>query len=111
MANAHPADKQFLDSRDWRDRIRPRQLRRFPLCATCEARGVLTLATEVDHIVVAKGDMRLLRSSDNLRSLCKACHSRKTRGQSRGYSNDVDLDGYPTDANHPANRVPRAGVE
>lgn len=62
------------DRRDWRDRIRPRQLSREPLCEFCKEQGRIEPATEVDHI---DGDPW---NDDpyNLRSLCKPCHSGRT---------------------------------
>jgi 5-methylcytosine-specific restriction protein A len=48
-----------------------------PLCRECMKKGVLTLATEVDHIIpIVDGGGVLDRS--NLQPLCKPCHSRKT---------------------------------
>ena len=61
---------------DWR-KLRSVHLREHPLCEHCKRAGVATLATDVDHIrPIAAGGGRLDR--DNLQSLCKACHSRKT---------------------------------
>ena len=62
----------------WR-RVRARVLAMRPLCAHCLAKDLIVPATEVDHI-------KSLRSGgtnhyDNLQSLCKPCHSRKTRRQ------------------------------
>ena len=68
------------DQRSWRDRIRPAQLRREPLCRMCMVKGRLSTAREVDHI---DGDAW---NSDevNLQSLCKPCHSRKTVAEQGG---------------------------
>lgn len=49
-----------------------------PFCRSCAERGERTKATEVDHIIPHKGDMRLFSDKNNLQSLCKRCHSRKT---------------------------------
>jgi 5-methylcytosine-specific restriction protein A len=81
MANKHPADARFLQSREWRDRIQPLQLARHPLCNHCEQMGRVTPAAQVDHIQVPNGDRVLQRDSENLMSLCAPCHSRKTRAQ------------------------------
>lgn len=44
----------------------------------CKAKGRVTPATEVDHIVpLRQGGARLDRS--NLQSLCRPCHAQKTR--------------------------------
>ncbi len=48
-------------------------------CAECRLAGRVTLATEVDHIVAHKGDESLFWDfQDNVRALCKSCHSKKT---------------------------------
>ena len=54
--------------------IREMHLRREPLCRFCVERGVVTAATEVDHV---DGD-RTNHAPANLRSACKPCHSRRT---------------------------------
>ena len=51
-------------------------LRNNPLCVKCLSVGLTVAATEVDHIIPRQdgGD----NSRENLQSLCKSCHSRKT---------------------------------
>ena len=93
--------RRLYDRRMWRDEIRPQQLAREPLCRTCAKRGVITAATEVDHIEPHAGDMALFRDPENLQSLCKSCHSLKTRGAP---DKGCDVNGYPLDPNHPWNR-------
>ncbi len=68
----------------WR-RLRKMVLSGQPLCAdpfgTHAALGELVVATEVDHIIPKRaggGD-----SMDNLQALCRACHNRKTRVDTR----------------------------
>jgi 5-methylcytosine-specific restriction protein A len=80
QAHKDDPDRRFLRCRDWRDRIRPAQLRREPLCRHCRALGKLVHAQEVDHVIPARGDMHLLRDPENLQSLCKMHHGLKTRG-------------------------------
>ncbi len=41
-------------------------------------------ATEVDHIVPRRVRQELELSLENLQALCKRCHSRKTKAESRG---------------------------
>ncbi|QEG26520.1 HNH endonuclease [Gemmata obscuriglobus] len=70
------AAKRGYDGR-W-NRTRAVKLARNPLCEDCDERGLTCGATEVDHIdglgpLGPKG-----HDLDNLRSLCKPCHSRKT---------------------------------
>lgn len=65
---------RVYDRRVWRDQIRPAQLRREPLCRFCLEDGRTEAAAEVDHI---DGDPWNNRE-DNLRSLCKPCHTGRT---------------------------------
>lgn len=72
------ADRQNLralptNSRYWR-RIRQMQLAHEPLCRHCQREGLIVPANEVDHI---DGDSAN-NDADNLQSLCKRHHSRKT---------------------------------
>ena len=85
----------------WRTRIRPRQLRRHPLCQDCQDRDLPVPATIADHVIprqLLAGDAGglldrvrdvlgeelygiLRRNPDhsvNLRSVCAGCHSAKT---------------------------------
>jgi len=61
--------------RTWQ-KVRRMQLNAQQLCEDCREQGRLTIATEVHHIVALRngGD----NSFENLRSLCKACHSKRT---------------------------------
>ena len=58
---------------------------RNPLCEDClNQHDVIRAATEVDHIIPHKGDMRLFWDSDNnWQGLCKSCHSKKTAKEQR----------------------------
>lgn len=57
-------------------RTRTLKLAATPMCEDCNANGLTTAATEVDHVKsLAAGGTHDL---ENLRSLCKPCHSRKT---------------------------------
>lgn len=70
-----------LYDRRWRKRRRVKLLK-DPLCEECKREGRLTLATDVDHVIPHRGDRRLFDDDDNLQSLCKPCHSKKTaRGE------------------------------
>jgi 5-methylcytosine-specific restriction enzyme A len=53
---------------------REQYLAKHPLCGMCQARGLVTAATIVDHIVPHKGDARLFWGPNNHQSLCKDCH-------------------------------------
>jgi 5-methylcytosine-specific restriction protein A len=72
------------NSAAWR-RIRARHLRDEPLCRVCLAKGIVTAATDVDHI---DGDS----TNDvpgNRQSLCRPCHSSKTARENGGFGNKV----------------------
>ena len=59
-------------------RVRLSVLRRQPWCAACHAEGLVTIATEVDHIIpLSKGGARL--DLANLQPLCRPCHIAKTQ--------------------------------
>lgn len=49
-----------------------------PLCVACARGGIDEPAIDVDHIVPHKGDDDLRLSWNNLQSLCKRCHGKKT---------------------------------
>ena len=90
-------DYKFRNSRDWRDRLRPQQLQREPLCRHCALRNLIVPATEVDHIKEPRGDFKLQRDPANFQSLCASCHGVKTRGvELKGCT----VDGAPINPNH-----------
>lgn len=74
----------------WR-RYRLAFLRAHPLCAICQACGIVKLAAEVDHIVPHRGDMKLFWKHDNHQGLCKPCHSRKTATEDSGFARSASL--------------------
>ena len=68
-------------------RLRLIVLAREPLCRYCKAKGLIVVATEVDHIRgMAKGGERL--TIDNLQPLCKSCHSEKTCREDGGFGRE-----------------------
>lgn len=70
------AEVGFYNSKQWRE-VRATFLREHPLCVMCEARGVLTPAVVVDHIVpIKRGGARF--DGLNLQSLCIGDHNAKT---------------------------------
>lgn len=80
------------------------QLEIEPLCAFCLTVGLTTAATIADHIVPHRGDLDLFWHGD-IQSLCKQHHdSTKQREEKGGWDSMADLNGYPLDPNHPANR-------
>lgn len=70
-------------------RLRARILAAHPLCVECEKRGIIKLATDVDHIRPHKGDPALMWDEHNLQALCHACHSRKTAREDGGFGNAI----------------------
>jgi 5-methylcytosine-specific restriction enzyme A len=95
--------KNFYHSAFWLRR-RALQLKHYPLCKFCLARGVVMPATVADHVEPHKGNWNLFVLGE-LQSLCASCHNSSKRYiEERGYGIDVDDDGWPTDARHPANR-------
>lgn len=54
-----------------------------PLCVRCEAAGLVTEATVVDHIVPHRGDAGRFWDRTNWQSLCTHHHSVKTATEDR----------------------------
>lgn len=63
-----------MNGKAWRT-LRAFVLSIEPLCRECESYKRHVIATEVDHVNNDPADNRL----ENLASLCKPCHSAKTR--------------------------------
>lgn len=75
-------------------RIRKQILDGQPLCVDCQAKGRVTEATEIDHIVpLYKGGTD---TPDNRQPLCRPCHEDKTR-QDMGHKHKqtTGIDGWP----------------
>jgi 5-methylcytosine-specific restriction protein A len=49
--------------------------KRNPLCANCDANGLVRPAALVDHIKAAKSHPELFYEWRNLRALCQQCHN------------------------------------
>jgi 5-methylcytosine-specific restriction protein A len=91
-------------TRDW-DIARSNHLVLNPWCAMCNQ-----IATVVDHIVPHKGNMTLFWDKGNWQSLCAPCHnSTKQQIDKIGFSKTIGIDGWPTDARHPANTSKHRG--
>lgn len=100
--DADPRRTLPLNSAAWQ-RLRASVLAGEPLCRTCNARGAIEPATDVDHINGDPSD----NSIGNLAPLCHSCHSIKTaRDHGKDVSLGCALDGTPTDPSHPWNKVP-----
>jgi 5-methylcytosine-specific restriction protein A len=72
-----PKVKKLYNDRRWKS-MRAAQLAKDPWCRDCLGRGVHTPATEVDHVRSHHGDPGLFFDVNNLQSLCKMDHSKKT---------------------------------
>ena len=71
------AYKKLYNSSRWQD-LRIYVLNKQPLCVECLKNNRITPATVVDHIKPHKGNEDLFYDINNLQSLCKSCHDRKT---------------------------------
>lgn len=60
-----------------------------PLCVRCEAKGLVTEATVVDHVTPHKGDQGLFWDEANWQSLCETCHNQKTANEDGAFGRDV----------------------
>lgn len=69
--------------RAWRD-LRASLLARRPLCERCLARGVVTVATQVHHVVRVRADASRRLDAANLVPLCSRCHARVTLAEDVG---------------------------
>ena len=66
-----------LYGRQWQV-LRRMHLRRNPLCYDCKAKGIIKEGQEVHHIIDHKGNRALFFDPNNLMTLCKSCHSKRT---------------------------------
>lgn len=79
----------------WR-RLRGLQLSQHPMCRYCADLGVLTPATDVDHVVPVREAPEGAFDPGNLQSLCKPCHSQtKQREERSGQASGCLPDGTP----------------
>lgn len=85
---AHDAHRRLYGTERWR-RYSRSWLAQFPWCgqrqdgkryanhSACTRRGLMTLATQLDHIVPASRDVELFFSPSNHQSLCGTCNASK----------------------------------
>lgn len=97
-------DRRFLQSRLWREKLRPMQLGREPRCEFCKVLDKVVAAEHVDHIERPKGDRRLQTSFTNFRSLCATHHGMKSSWERSGKTKPLvigtRLDGWPVTINN-----------
>ena len=60
------------------DKLRNQFLMKNPLCHDCLLKGTITPANEVHHVKKLREHPELRLVSDNLMSLCRSCHCRRT---------------------------------
>ncbi len=99
---------RIYDTARWK-RLRALKLSVAPLCAPCEARGVIREANHVDHILAVSKGGDPFPDLQGLMSMCASCHSIKTTAVDRAGGKGVAIkgcraDGTPNDPNHPALR-------
>jgi 5-methylcytosine-specific restriction enzyme A len=85
--SARPSSAKRGYDRRW-TAIRNVHLADHPLCVKCEARGLVVEATVVDHITPHCGNEELLHDTNNLQSLCKSCHGRKSATSDGAFGNE-----------------------
>jgi 5-methylcytosine-specific restriction enzyme A len=84
--------------------IRDAHFRLYPLCVECEKRGIVRLATQLDHVVaLVNGGTD---TPDNRQGLCDPCHAIKTAADLGHKPTGADASGMPTDPRHPWNQKP-----
>lgn len=102
--NGRPSARKRGYTHKW-DEWAKRHKQQEPLCRKCYERGIIKQADVADHIVPHKGNSTVFWDPNNLQSLCTSCHSQaKQSEERRGYSTAVDVTGWPTDPQHPANK-------
>lgn len=73
-------NSKFYQSKQWR-KVRKLYVQQNPLCVHCLDRGLTTAVQEVDHIKPLRlGGAKF--DFENLQSLCKSCHARKSGKES-----------------------------
>jgi len=73
------ADRSERRTGRWLVEFRRRYLSEHPLCARCEAKGRVKLATQLDHrIAMANGGKDFDEDPGNAQGLCEGCHVDKT---------------------------------
>ena len=89
----------FYNTRAWR-RLSAWQRTQQPLCEMCLELGVVTEATEVDHVVPLSEDWGRRLDPTNLASICGECHGRvKQRQERTGKVIGNNAEGEPMDRN------------
>ena len=70
---------RHLRNSGYYQKLRIGYLRDHPLCVRCQANGIATFATELDHILPARRKpLQKFFDLDNFQGLCDVCHQEKT---------------------------------
>ena len=75
---------KFYNSKSWKS-VRNRKIKADPICEHCKEKGKIEIAKEVDHIIPIKVDWSKRLDINNLQSLCKSCHRKKTIKDKKNY--------------------------
>ena len=89
--------RALYDDPRW-DALRRAHLAEHPLCVMCQAQGLITAATVVDHKIPHKGDHVLMWSQSNWQALCKSHHDRDKQSHDKGGTKKtviIGADGWP----------------
>ena len=87
-----PAEHRFYKTARWL-RFRKRYLASNPLCVACKEHGVITPATDVDHVIPLRQGGRPL-AWRNVRALCHSHHSQRT-GRDTGFPRRTEMPVHP----------------
>lgn len=77
--------------------LRAAQLSRQPLCGACMGRGMVVMATVVDHVFPWRQISDAAFRESELQSLCWECHSMKTGLEQKGVFRRWSVDGSYVD--------------
>jgi 5-methylcytosine-specific restriction protein A len=84
--------------------IRVRHLSANPLCVMCERKGLVRLATQLDHIVALTNGGT--NDDDNYQGLCEPCHIDKTAMDlGRAAKHVTGVDGWPIEQGRGGSKV------
>lgn len=78
--------------------IRRKHFKEHPLCVMCDAKGIVTLATDLDHIIALTNGGADVPS--NRQGLCHPCHEEKTAidlGHVYTARKTIGADGWPVE--------------
>lgn len=74
-------------------KVRNAFIKANPLCQHCEAKGLVVIATEVDHVVPIPVDPSRRLDPANLSALCHPCHVTKTAVDQRQWYGTLRVKG------------------